>query len=112
MWTRWNFPKTKLSFQILFNLVLWGLWIGLPLFSPVHQEHEVQHPHPHASSEFSEHIIHELLTIIPLFYVITLLLFPYVFRKKGHFHIFHKPHFNQFVLCICRSSNEEFPIGV
>ena len=88
MWTRWNFPKTKLSFQILFNLVLWGLWIGLPLFSPVHQEHEVQHPHPHASSEFSEHIIHELLTIIPLFYVITLLLFPYVFRKRGIFIFF------------------------
>ena len=88
MWTRWNFPKTKLSFQVLFNLVLWGLWIGLPLFSPVHQEHEVQHPHPHASSEFSEHIIHELLTIIPLFYVITLLLFPYVFRKKGVFLFF------------------------
>jgi len=88
MWTRWNFPKTKLSFQILFNLVLWGLWIGLPLFSPVHQEHELRHPHPHVSSEFSEHIIHELLTIIPLFYVITLLLFPYVFRKKGVFSFF------------------------
>ena len=88
MWTHWNFPKTKLSFQVLFNLVLWGLWIGLPLFSPVHQEHEVPHPHPHASSEFSEHIIHELLTIIPLFYVITLLLFPYVFRKKGIFIFF------------------------
>lgn len=88
MWTRRNFPKTKLSFQILFNLVLWGLWIGLPIFSPVHQEHEVPHPHPHVSPEFSEHIIHELLTIIPLFYVITLLLFPFVFRKKGVFLFF------------------------
>ena len=88
MWTRWNFPKTKLSFQILFNLVLWGLWIGLPLFSPVHQEHRLPFPHPHDSSEFTKHIIHELLTIIPLFYVITSFLFPYVFRKKGIFLFF------------------------
>lgn len=83
MWRAWNDPKTKLTFKILFNLVLWGLWIGLPIFSPVHQSHENEHPHPHANPEFSEHIWFELITVVPLFYVITLVLIPNIFKQKG-----------------------------
>ena len=74
MWQVINSRKTKRTFQVLFNLILWGMWVGLPLFSPVHQTHEVAHPHPHENPEFSEHIWVELITVMPLFYVITLLL--------------------------------------
>lgn len=83
MWRARNFSKTKRTFQVLFNLILWGIWIGLPLLSPVHQTHEVAHPHPHQNSEFSEHIWVELITVMPLFYVITLVLIPFVFKSKG-----------------------------
>jgi sensor histidine kinase YesM len=83
MWQTGNYKKTKLSFQVLFNLILWGMWVGLPLLSPVHQTHENGHPHPHENPEFSEHIWVELITVMPLFYVITLVLIPYVFKKKG-----------------------------
>ena len=83
MWIAWNLPKTKLTFKILFNLILWGLWIGLPLISPVHQTHENEHPHPHINPEFSEHIWLELLTVVPLFYLITLVLVPFVFKRFG-----------------------------
>jgi sensor histidine kinase YesM len=83
MWQTVNYKKTKRTFQVLFNLILWGLWVGLPLLSPVHQTHENGHPHPHENPEFSEHIWVELITVMPLFYVITLLLIPYVFKKKG-----------------------------
>jgi hypothetical protein len=83
MWRAENFRKTKRSFQVLFNLLLWGMWMGLPLLSPVHQTHENPHPHPHQNPEFSEHIWVELMTVMPLFYVITLVLIPYVFKKKG-----------------------------
>jgi hypothetical protein len=72
--------KTKVTFQVLFNLLLWGMWIGLPLLSPVHQNHDSS---PHPNPEFSEHIWVELVTVMPLFYVITWLLIPYVFKKKG-----------------------------
>ena len=83
MWRAENFKKTKRTFQVLFNLILWGVWIGLPLLSPVHQTHENAHPHPHLNPEFSEHIWVELITVMPLFYVITLLLIPFVFKNKG-----------------------------
>ncbi len=83
MWQAINYRKTKRTFQVLFNLILWGMWVGLPLLSPVHQTHEVAHPHPHDNPEFSEHIWVELITVMPLFYVITLVLIPYVFKKKG-----------------------------
>jgi len=83
MYRTWNIPKTKLTFKILFNLILWGLYIGLPLLSPVHHEHELEHPHPHQNPEFTEHIWLELSTVVPLFYLITLVLIPYVFKKKG-----------------------------
>lgn len=84
MWLAWNIPKTKLSFKVLFNLILWGLWIGLPLISPAHQDHHnesglIRDP------EFSEHVWLELLTIVPLFYIITLLLVPIVFKRWGVF---------------------------
>jgi sensor histidine kinase YesM len=59
------------------------MWVGLPLLSPVHQTHESGHPHPHDNPEFSEHIWVELITVMPLFYVITLVLIPYVFKKMG-----------------------------
>jgi hypothetical protein len=88
MWRAWNLPKTKLTFKVLFNLILWGLWIGLPLVSPAHQSHENGHPHPHANPEFSEHIWLELLTVVPLFYIITLVLVPYVFKRFGVFAFF------------------------
>jgi len=83
MWQAGNYNKTKRTFQVLFNLILWGMWVGLPLFSPVHQTHENGHPHPHENPEFSEHIWVELITVMPLFYVITLVLIPYIFKKKG-----------------------------
>jgi sensor histidine kinase YesM len=83
MWQAENYKKTKRTFQVLFNLVLWGMWVGLPLLSPVHQTHENGHPHPHANPEFSEHIWVELITVMPLFYVITMVLIPYVFKRKG-----------------------------
>ena len=83
MWQAGNYNKTKRTFQVLFNLILWGLWVGLPLLSPVHQTHENGHPHPHENPEFSEHIWVELITVMPLFYVITLVLIPYIFKKKG-----------------------------
>jgi len=88
MWRAWNLPKTKLTFKVLFNLILWGLWIGLPLLSPVHQTHENEHPHAHANPEFSEHIWLELLTVVPLFYIITLILVPHVFKRFGVFAFF------------------------
>jgi len=88
MWRSWNFPKTKLSFKILFNLILWGLYVGLPLLSPVHHQHELEHPHPHQNPEFTEHIWLELSTVVPLFYLITLVLIPYVFKKKGVWYFF------------------------
>ncbi len=88
MWRAWNLPKTKLTFKVLFNLILWGLWIGLPLLSPVHQTHENDHPHPHANPEFSEHIWLELSTVVPLFYIITLVLIPHVFKRFGVFVFF------------------------
>jgi two-component system LytT family sensor kinase len=83
MWQAGNYKKTKRTFQVLFNLILWGMWVGLPLLSPVHQTHDNTHPHPHDNPEFSEHIWVELLTVMPLFYVITLVLIPYVFKKRG-----------------------------
>jgi sensor histidine kinase YesM len=83
MWQAVNYKKTKRTFQVLFNLILWGMWVGLPLLSPVHQTHEVAHPHPHENPEFSEHIWVELITVMPLFYVITMVLIPFVFQKKG-----------------------------
>ncbi len=88
MWRAWNLPKTKLTFKVLFNLILWGLWIGLPLLSPVHQTHENEHPHPHVNPEFSEHSWLELLTVVPLFYIITLVLVPHVFKRFGVFAFF------------------------
>jgi LytS/YehU family sensor histidine kinase len=83
MWRVWNSPNAKLTFKILFNLALWGIWIGLPLLSPVHHPHENTHPHPHENPEFSEHIWLELSAVVPLFYLITLVLIPYVFKKNG-----------------------------
>jgi two-component system LytT family sensor kinase len=83
MWQAGNYKKTKRTFQVLFNLILWGMWVGLPLLSPVHQTHENAHPHPHDNPEFSEHIWVELITVMPLFYVITMILIPFVFKKKG-----------------------------
>lgn len=83
MWQTGNYKKTKRTFQVLFNLILWGMWVGLPLLSPVHQTHDNTHPHPHNNPEFSEHIWVELMTVMPLFYVITLVLIPYVFKKRG-----------------------------
>ena len=88
MWRAWQIPKTKLTFKVLFNLILWGLWIGLPLLSPVHQSHENDHPHGHVNPEFSEHIWLELLTVVPLFYIITLFLIPRVFKRFGVFWFF------------------------
>lgn len=81
MWQAGNYKNTKLTFQVLFNLILWGMWVGLPLLSPVHQTHNTPNPHP--NPEFSAHIWVELMTVMPLFYVITLLLIPYVFKKMG-----------------------------
>ena len=81
MWQVINSRKTKRTFQVLFNLILWGMWVGLPLLSPVHQTHNTPNPHP--NPEFSAHIWVELMTVMPLFYVITLLLIPYVFKKMG-----------------------------
>lgn len=80
MWQVWNSSKTLLTFKILFNLVLWGMWIGLPLFSPVHHAHEVS---PHTNPDFSEHTWVELAVVVPLFYWITLFLVPVVFKKNG-----------------------------
>ncbi len=58
------------------------MWIGLPLFSPVHHTHEVSaHDHP----EFSEHTWIELAVVVPLFYWITLFLVPTIFKKHGVF---------------------------
>ncbi len=58
------------------------MWIGLPLFSPVHHTHEVSaHDHP----EFSEHTWVELAVVVPLFYWITLFLVPTIFKKHGVF---------------------------
>jgi len=81
MWQAGNYKNTKRTFQVLFNLILWGMWVGLPLLSPVHQTHNT--PNPHRNPEFSAHIWVELMTVMPLFYVITLLLIPYVFKKMG-----------------------------
>ena len=81
MWQAGNYKNTKRTFQVLFNLILWGMWVGLPLLSPVHQTHNTPNPHP--NPEFSAHIWVELMTVMPLFYVITLLLIPYVFKKMG-----------------------------
>jgi sensor histidine kinase YesM len=80
----WNIPKTKLTFKILFNLILWGLWIGLPLLSPAHQDHHTP-AGPVQDQEFSEHIWLELLTVVPLFYIITLFLVPTIFKRWGVF---------------------------
>ncbi len=80
MWQVWNSNKTLTTFKVLFNLILWGMWIGLPLFSPVHHTHEVSaHDHP----EFSEHTWVELAVVVPLFYWITLFLVPSIFKKHG-----------------------------
>ncbi len=49
----------------------------------MHQTHENEHPHGHVSPEFSEHIWLELLTVVPLFYLITLVLVPWVFKRWG-----------------------------
>lgn len=81
MWQAGNYKNTKRTFQVLFNLILWGMWVGLPLLSPVHQTHNTPNPHP--NPEFSAHIWVELMTVMPLFYVITLLLIPYMFKKMG-----------------------------
>jgi hypothetical protein len=82
MWQVWNSQKTLTTFKVLFNLILWGMWIGLPLFSPVHHTHEVSaHDHP----EFSEHTWIELAVVVPLFYWITLFLVPTIFKKHGVF---------------------------
>ncbi|RXK50729.1 sensor histidine kinase [Aquirufa rosea] len=83
MWKALLQPKSQRTFKILFNLILWGLWIGLPLLSPVHQSHSNEHPHPHQNPEFTEHIWLEICTVVPLFYTITLVLIPIVFRKGG-----------------------------
>ena len=80
MWQAWNSSKTLLTFKILFNLILWGMWIGLPLFSPVHHAHEVS---PHPNPDFSEHTWVELAIVVPLFYWITLYLVPHVFKNRG-----------------------------
>lgn len=82
MWIAWNIPKTKQTFKVLFNLILWGLWIGLPLISPAHQNHHSESG-PIRDPEFSEHIWLELLTIVPLFYIITLFLVPIIFKRWG-----------------------------
>jgi sensor histidine kinase YesM len=84
MWIAWNIPKTKLTFKVLFNLILWGLWIGLPLLSPAHQDHHTS-AGPIQDQEFSEHIWLELLTVVPLFYIITLFLVPTIFKRWGVF---------------------------
>jgi sensor histidine kinase YesM len=84
MWLAWNTPKTKLTFKVLFNLILWGLWIGLPLISPAHQNHHSE-AGPMPEPEFSEHIWLELLTIVPFFYLITLFFVPVVFKRWGVF---------------------------
>ncbi len=82
MWQVWNSKKTLTTFKVLFNLLLWGMWIGLPLFSPVHHTHELSaHDHP----EFSEHTLVELGVVVPLFYWITLFLVPKVFKRYGVF---------------------------
>ena len=83
MWKALLQPKSQRTFKILFNLILWGLWIGLPLLSPVHQSHSNDHPHPHQNPEFTEHIWLEICTVVPLFYTITLVLIPIVFRQGG-----------------------------
>lgn len=85
MWQVWSSRRTITTFKILFNLILWSMWIGLPLLSPVHQPHENTHPHPHASPEFSEHIYIELAVVVPLFYWITLFLVPNIFKTRGVF---------------------------
>ncbi|MEY4384606.1 MAG: hypothetical protein RI995_2148 [Bacteroidota bacterium] len=82
MWQVWNSKKTLRTFKILFNLILWGMWIGLPLFSPVHHTHEVS---PHNHPEFSEHTWIELAVVVPMFYFITLFLVPTIFKKHGVF---------------------------
>lgn len=82
MWQVWNSRKTLTTFKVLFNLILWGMWIGLPLFSPVHHTHEVS---PHNNPDFSEHTWVELAVVVPLFYWITLFLVPTIFKKHGVF---------------------------
>jgi len=82
MWQAWNSSKTLSTFKILFNLVLWGFWIGLPLLSPVHRAHELS---PHINPEFTEHTLVELAVVIPLFYWITLFLVPTIFKRYGVF---------------------------
>lgn len=80
MWQVWNSGRTLITFKILFNLILWGMWMGLPLLSPVHHAHEVS---PHTNPDFSEHTWIELSAVVPLFYWITLFLVPTVFKKYG-----------------------------
>jgi two-component system LytT family sensor kinase len=82
MWLAWNTPKTKLTFKVLFNLILWGLWVGLPLLSPAHQDHHTESGQIQ-EQEFSEHIWLELLTVVPLFYIITQFLIPVIFKRWG-----------------------------
>lgn len=70
-------------FKILINILFWGVWIGLPMFSPVHHPHGEGHLEEHGIGEFSEHFLVEIGMVVPLFYLITLVLYPEVLKKKG-----------------------------
>lgn len=70
-------------FKILFNILFWGVWIGLPMFSPVHHPHGEGHLNDHGIGEFSEHFLVEIGMVVPLFYWITLVLYPFIFKRKG-----------------------------
>lgn len=84
MISHWQQHKVRFYFKLLFNIIFWGIWIGLPMLSPVHHPHELgDHPHPHSNNEFTEHLLTELLTVVPLFYFVTMGLFPWVFKRKG-----------------------------
>lgn len=70
-------------FKLLFNILFWGVWIGLPMFSPVHHPHGEGHMDEHGIGEFSEHFMVEIGMVVPLFYLITLVLYPKILKKKG-----------------------------
>lgn len=65
---------SEILFKVVFHLVLWTVWIGLPLINNTDNERAYR---------FSLAIIPVTLTNIPLFLLNSEYLIPSVFRKKG-----------------------------
>ncbi len=66
--------KSERLYRLLFHVILWGLWIGLPLITGGDNER---------AHQFAIQIIPVALTNIPLFLLNSEWLIPQIFRRKG-----------------------------